>query len=122
MMHAVQSLTSDRRAFHTSWEVTSCEVAGVPTNSDHTARVCDPLGSNGRIASGSAPDQTGISRTVSTPTTDAVAPATAAASGDAKKPPPPLVPSTTSAERLALAKQHGLRPLNVRPPAGRVHP
>jgi teichoic acid transport system permease protein len=55
---------------------------------------------------------------VSTPTTDAVAPAKAAASGDAKKPPPPLVPSTTSAERLALAKKYGLRPLNVRPPLG----
>ena len=88
------------------------------TNPDHTARVCDPLGSKGRIVSGSAPDQTGISRTVSTPTTDAVAPAKAAASGDAKQPPPPLVPSMTSAERLALAKQHGLRPLNVRPPLG----
>lgn len=55
---------------------------------------------------------------MSTPTTDAAAPAKPAASGDAKKPPPPLVPSTTSAERLALAKQHGLRPLNVRPPLG----
>lgn len=88
------------------------------TNPDHTARVCDPLGSKGRIASGSAPDQTGISRTVSTPTTDADAPAKAAASGDAKTPPPPLVPSTTSAERLAVAQQYGLRPLNVRPPLG----
>ena len=95
---------------------TSYEVGGVRTNPDHTARVCDPLGSNGRIVSGSAPDQTGISRTVSTPTTDAAAPAKAAASGDAKKPPPPLVPSTTSAERLAVAKQYGLRALNVRPP------
>lgn len=28
------------------------------------------------------------------------------------------MPSTTSAERLALAKQYGLRPLNVRPPLG----
>ncbi len=55
---------------------------------------------------------------MSTPTTDAAAPAKAAASGDAKKPPPPLVPSTTSAERLAVAKQYGLRPLNVRPPLG----
>ncbi|PUB20148.1 teichoic acid transport system permease protein [Promicromonospora sp. AC04] len=55
---------------------------------------------------------------MSTPTTDAAAPAKPAASGDAKKPPPPLVPSTTSAERLALAQQHGLRPLNVRPPLG----
>ncbi|GGM27521.1 transport permease protein [Promicromonospora citrea] len=70
------------------------------------------------MVSGSAPDQIGISRTVSTPTTDAAAPAGAAASGSAKTPPPPLVPSTTSAERLALAKKYGLRPLNVRPPLG----
>ena len=55
---------------------------------------------------------------MSTPTTDAAAPAKPAASGDAKKPPPPLVPGTTSAERLALAKKYGLRPLNVRPPLG----
>ena len=89
------------------------------SNPDHTARVRDPLGSNGRIVPGSAPDQTGISRTVSTPTTDAAAPAKPAASGGgAKKPPPPLVPGTTSAERLALAQQYGLRPLNVRPPLG----
>lgn len=55
---------------------------------------------------------------MSTPTTDAAAPAKAAASGDAKKPPPPLVPSSTSEDRLALAKQYGLRTLNVRPPLG----
>jgi teichoic acid transport system permease protein len=47
-----------------------------------------------------------------------VAPGAPSASGDAKQPPPPIVPSTTSAERLALAKQYGLRPLNVRPPLG----
>lgn len=55
---------------------------------------------------------------MSTPTTDAATPAKAAASNDAKKPPPPLVPGTTSAERLALAEQYGLRALNVRPPLG----
>ena len=56
---------------------------------------------------------------MSTPTTDAAASASpAAAGGGAKTPPPPLVPSATSGERLALAKQYGLRPLNVRPPLG----
>lgn len=56
---------------------------------------------------------------MSTPTTDTAASAQQAPPGSAaKEPPPPIVPGTTSEERLALAKQYGLRPLNVRPPLG----
>ena len=50
---------------------------------------------------------------MSTPTTDAP---TARPRSDSSQPPPPVVPATTSAERVAVAKQYGLRSLNVRPP------
>lgn len=58
---------------------------------------------------------------MSTPTTDAAAAGVRPARSGARKapqPPQPLVPETTSAERIALAEQYGLRRLNVRPPLG----
>jgi teichoic acid transport system permease protein len=53
---------------------------------------------------------------VSTPTTDAAAAGVRSTRGGTPQPPPPLDPDTTSEERMALAKQYGLRRLNVRPP------
>jgi teichoic acid transport system permease protein len=53
---------------------------------------------------------------VSTPTTDAAAAGVRPVRGGTPEPPPPLEPDTTSEERMALAKQYGLRRLNVRPP------
>jgi teichoic acid transport system permease protein len=53
---------------------------------------------------------------VSTPTTDAAAAGVRPTRGGTPQPPPPLEPDTTSDERLALARQYGLRRLNVRPP------
>jgi teichoic acid transport system permease protein len=55
---------------------------------------------------------------VSNPTTDLAVPKSPPGKGGKPQPPPPIVPDTTSAERLALAEQYGLRPLNVRPPLG----
>lgn len=58
---------------------------------------------------------------MTTPTTDAAAAGSRAGQGGASRPPrppEPLVPATTSAERVALAEQYGLRRLNVRPPLG----
>ncbi|WP_253872542.1 ABC transporter permease [Promicromonospora umidemergens] len=55
---------------------------------------------------------------MTTPTTDATAAGVRPARGGTPEPPPPLAPDTTSAERLAMAEQYGLRPLNVRPPLG----
>jgi teichoic acid transport system permease protein len=56
---------------------------------------------------------------VSNPTTDVAAPKSPPSKGGGKpQPPPPIVPDVTSAERLALAKKYGLKPLNVRPPLG----
>jgi teichoic acid transport system permease protein len=58
-------------------------------------------------------------RIVSNPTTDVAAPKSPPSKGGGKpQPPPPIVSDVTSAERLALAKKYGLKPLNVRPPLG----
>ena len=53
---------------------------------------------------------------MSTPTTDAAKPQAGPARSTKPQPPSPIVPSTTSAQRQALAQKYGLRPLNVRPP------
>lgn len=56
---------------------------------------------------------------MSNPTTDVAARKSPPSKGGGKvQPPPPIVSDVTSAERLALAKKYGLKPLNVRPPLG----